>query len=144
MSFESYENLIAEKQNLWRDLYNVYPSILLESKFSNENAMSSEELLQMAKLYFKDLSQPEKNYNISLIDTSLLDGYKGQEIKIGDAIQLQIEDYYDDLDDIYEILSQFLFITDLNYSLRQNNISVTVNSIKYQEKLLQSLVKLIR
>lgn len=144
LSFPQYEELQEKKENLWRSLYTNYPSILLESKFSNKDATTSEELYKLASLYFKDISQPEKQYNIGLIDTSLLDGYSGQEIKLGDAIQLKVEDFYTDLDDIYELLSQFLFVTDIGYKLRENTFNVTVDSIKYQEKLLQSLVKLIR
>ena len=93
----------------------------------------------------KDLSQPERNYNISIIDLASLSGYEGQELCIGDSILLDADDYYEEYDDIKTTLSQYLFITDISYTLRKDsNISLTVNSIKYQEKLIQRLVKLIK
>ena len=99
----------------------------------------------MAKLAFKDYTSPEKQYNITLIDAAALDGYQGQELDIGDSILIRTADYYDAVDETYRALNQYLFISDIGYSLRQDtNISLTVNTIKYQDKLLQSLVKLIR
>ena len=80
-----------------------------------------------------------------MIDIHSLTGYIGQELKPGQGILLDASEYYDEYDDLYAALSQYLFITDVSYSLRSDaDISITVNSIKYQEKLLQSLVKLIR
>jgi hypothetical protein len=71
--------------------------------------------------------------------------YLGQELKIGESILIDAEEYYDDPDDIYKSLSQYLFISDISYSLRKNSdIQVTVNTIKYQDKLIQRLVKLIK
>lgn len=99
----------------------------------------------MAQLAMKDKTQTENSYSLSLIDTHSLHGYRGQKIKIGDSIALEVNDFYDKLDDLYKLLSQYLFITDISYSLRSDaDISVTVNTIKYQDKLLQQLVKLIR
>ena len=80
-----------------------------------------------------------------MIDVHSLTGYIGQELKPGQGILLDASEYYDEYDDLYTALSQYLFITDVSYSLRSDaDINITVNSIKYQEKLLQSLVKLIR
>ena len=74
-----------------------------------------------------------------------LKGYKGQELVPGQGIQINANEYYDENDSIYNALKQYLFITDVSYSLRNDaDINITVNNIKYQEKLLQSLVKLIR
>lgn len=140
-----YKQKLDEKLNLWKNLYIRYPGIFLENTYSNENARSSLQLLQMAKLAFKDYTSPEKQYNITLIDAAALDGYQGQELDIGDSILIRTADYYDAVDETYRALNQYLFISDISYSLRQDtNISLTVNTIKYQDKLLQSLVKLIR
>lgn len=99
----------------------------------------------MAQLAFKDYTAPEKQYNITFIDAAALDGYEGQELRIGDNILIRTSDYYDAVDEVYRALNQYLFITDISYSLRQDtDIQLTVNNIKYQDKLLQSLVKLIR
>jgi len=126
-------------------LYTRYPGIFLENTYENKDARSSEQLLKMAQLAFKDYSSPEKNYNITVIDAASLSGYEGQELHIGDGILLNTSDYYDAVDETYRALNQYLFISDISYNLRQDtDISLTVNSIKYQDKLLQSIVKLIR
>ena len=99
----------------------------------------------MAKLAFKDYSSPEKQYNITVIDAAALEGYEGQELHIGDSILLNTPDYYDSVDETYRAINQYLYISDISYSLRQDtDIALTVNPIKYQDKLLQSIVKLIR
>ena len=99
----------------------------------------------MAQLAFKDYTSPEKQYNVTLIDATSLEGYQGQELHIGDGILLKSSDYYENIDETYRALNQYLFITDISYDLRQDTgIALTVNIIKYQDKLLQSIVKLIR
>lgn len=140
-----YEGIKEQKENLWNKIYTDYPFLMLEDNYTYTLATTSEELLKMAKLVFKGKKQPEKGYSVSIIDTKNLEGYIGQELKPGQGIEINASEYYDENDDIYKALSQYLFITDISYSLRDDtNISITVNSIKYQEKLLQSLVKLIR
>ena len=94
---------------------------------------------------FKDKSRPEKDYQITYINANALSGYDNIELKIGDGILVDAEDYYDEIDNITEALSQYLFITDISYDLRKDSdIQLTVNSIKYQEKLIQRLVRLIK
>ena len=86
------------------------------------------------------MSQPENGYSISIIDISNILGYYGQEITIGDGIKIKTE-----ADALRNALSQYLFVTDISYDLRKDNgIQLTVNSIKYQDKLIQRLVKLIK
>lgn len=141
----AYERKLDEKLRLWQMLYARYPGIFLENTYENQDARSSEQLLKMAQLAFKDYSSPEKNYNITVIDAASLSGYEGQELHIGDGILLNTSDYYDAVDETYRALNQYLFISDISYNLRQDtDISLTVNPIKYQDKLLQSIVKLIR
>ena len=140
-----YDALMKEKSLLWQKIYRTYPNVLLETSFSYDKATTSDELLRMAKLAMKDKIQTENSYSLSLIDSHNLQGYKGQKIMIGDSIALAVNDFYDKIDDLYELLSQYLFITDISYSLRSDtDINITVNTIKYQDKLLQQLVKLIR
>lgn len=141
----AYEDKLNEKLNLWKLLYTRYPGIFLENVYENSNARSSKQLLNMAKLAFQDYSSPEKNYNITVIDAAALEGYEGQELHIGDGILIKTSDYYDAVDETYRALNQYLFISDISYNLRTDtDISLTVNPIKYQDKLLQSIVKLIR
>lgn len=149
-NISEYENIKQERDLLWQSIYAQYPFLLLESHFSNELATTSKELLKSAQLSFKNNKEPERGYSIGMInknriEASKLGGYKGQELKVGFGIQIDAHEYYDEIDDVYKALSQYIFITDLNYELRKDtNISITVNSIKYQEKLLQSLVRLIK
>ena len=145
LQIPEYEAKLHEKLLTWRKLYTRYPGIFLENTYSNEDARSSQQLLQMAKLAFKDYTSPEKQYNITVIDAASLQGYEGQELHIGDGILLNTSDYYDTVDETYRALNQYLFISDISYNLRTDtDIALTVNNIKYQDKLLQSIVKLIR
>lgn len=140
-----YETALGEHNRIWDNLYKFFPGIILETTYSNPDATTSQDLFTLAKNHFKDLSRPERGYSISVIDAASLSGYKGQELRIGDAIQLDAEEFYDEYDAIKKTLSQYLFITDISYDLRKDSdIQLTVNSIKYQEKLIQRLVKLIK
>lgn len=154
----NYEMLIEKREDLWRSFYEEYPYLFLESSYSNDSATTSEDLLMMAKYAFEDQKYPEKSYSISLIDlvqdvetrdnndgTRNPQYYYGQELHIGDAIQISAEDYTNDRDDVYEALSQLLFITDISRDLRNDgNCQLTVNTIKYQDKLIRRLAKMIR
>jgi hypothetical protein len=99
----------------------------------------------MASYFFKDTSQPERNYSITITDLCSLLGYKGERLSIGSAIQLSNTDYYIGADSVTKALEQLLFITDISYTLRADtDVSITVNSIKYEDKLIEKLVKLIK
>ena len=140
----TYEKLLEEKLGLWQYLYSLYPNVLLESSYKNEQASSSAQLYKEAQLAFKDKMHPEKQYNITIMDMNRVTGDRSL-FRIGDPIAIHAQEYYDESDDVFQALSQFLFITDISYTLRNDaDIQLTVNSIKYQEKLLQQLVKLIR
>lgn len=140
-----YYELKQEHDNFWSQLYHDYGYLLLENVYTNENATNSLDLLKMAKLYFKDLNTPERQYNITVIDTASLDNYKGEEIRIGDGIRVNAQEFYNEYDVIYQSLSQYLFVSDISYSLRQvTDISLTVNDIKYSDKMIQRLAKLIK
>ena len=53
--------------------------------------------------------------------------------------------FYEEEDDLKHILQQPLFITDINYTLRKDDeVKLTVNTVKYQDKMIQRLVNLIR
>lgn len=142
----NYMNAKDNHDNIWQNIYRKYPSIILESKFSDEDATTSKDLLLLAQNAFKDKSMPERGYNISLINNiDQFYGYKGQELKIGDSIRLKANEFYDGFDDISNSLNQLLFITDIKYNLRKDtDINLTVNAIKYQDKLIQRLAKLIQ
>ena len=140
----TYEKLLKEKLGLWQYLYSLYPNVLLEGSYKNEQASSSAQLYKEAQLAFKDKMHPEKQYNITIMDMNRVVGDRSL-FRIGEPIAINAQEYYDEPDDVFQALSQFLFITDISYTLRNDaDIQLTVNSIKYQEKLLQQLVKLIR
>lgn len=140
-----YYDLLQEHDNFWAEIYKKYGYLLLENVYTNENATNSVDLLKMAQLYFKDLNTPERAYNITVIDTASLMNYNGAEIRLGDGIQIRANELYNEYDAIYQSLSQVLFVSDIGYSLRNvTDISLTVNDIKYSDKMIQRLAKLLR
>ena len=141
-----YYRLKKIHDDIWSSqLYQHFGSLILENNYKDTLSTTSQELYNAAVNAFRDYSAPERQYNLTLIDVAQLKGYTGQDLRIGDAIRINADMYYNEYDQIYNSLSQYLFITDINYNLRNvTDISVTVNSIKYQDKLLQKLVKLIK
>lgn len=158
-----YESLLERRNNMWRELYNDYPYLFLEGSFSSESATTPEQLLTMAKYDFEDKKYPEKSYSISLIDlvqdvetvdkkdtntntyTYNPSYYYGIELHIGESIKIDATDYVDTRDDVYEALSNLLFITDIIRDLRNDgDCQLTVNTIKYKDKLIRRLAKLIK
>lgn len=152
-----YEELLDQRDLIWRDFYKDYPYLFLESSYTSDSATTSADILYMAQCAFKDLQYPERSYSISLID--LIQNIETQdedmkynpqyhrnpELHIGDGIMLSVGDFIKNKDDIYEALSQVLFISDITRDLREDgNCQITVNSIKYQDKLIHRLAKLIK
>ena len=143
--FSVYTQVKKERDNFWTLMRCQYPYILLEDNFSSSDATTSSELLLLAKYAMKDKTRPERDYRITYINSSALDGYVDSELKIGDGILIDASEYYDEIDNVTSSLSQYLFITDISYDLRKDSdIQLTVNSIKYQDKLIQRLAKLIK
>ena len=140
--YEYYQYL---HNNVWDNIYKLYPNVILEENYNNTDATTSTELYDTARLAFKDYIQPEAQYNITTIDINNLQGYKGQELNIGDVIDLTSDELYNNYDDLKTSLQQHLFITDLNYTLRSDkDIAIGVNVIKYGDKVIKELIKLIR
>lgn len=134
-----------DQRIIWNEIYTNYPGLVLESQYSNENATTSTELFTLASYAFKDLSYPERKYNISVIDINSLKGYYGQELKVSDSILLNVGDYTDQYDDLRTAISQHLYISDISYTLRKDDdIQLTVNTVKYQDKMIKKLARLIR
>ena len=140
-----YEDEMKTKEALWSSISINYSGLLLENSFSTKQATTWKELLQASKNAFKDLSQPESSYNLTMLDFRKLKDYQGQEFFVGQGIKISSEDFSEPTDWTQKILSQYLFISDISYSLRSDaDIQLTVNNIKYQDKLIQRLVKLIK
>ena len=146
----TYTRLKQQHDLIWQRLYQNYPNLMLENTYSNNDATTSLELYQFAKQYFNKYCQPERNYNISTIDVAQLRGYQGDAtvLHVGDAIELDPNEYVDTKaadDPVYSALNQYLFISDISYKLRSDaDIQLTVNDIKYEDKLIKSLATLIR
>ena len=134
----------AQKFGCWYNIVYMQKNLLLEYKDEHVSSINNEVVDDFSVLVDYDEIK-EKNYSLSVIDYYSLLNYKGEELKPGYGIQINTNEYYDESDDIYTALKQYLFITDISYTLRKDDdLNITVNSVKYQEKLLQSLVKLIR
>jgi hypothetical protein len=63
-----YKQAQSDHNKIWARLYSQYPHLLLEQSYQNQDAITSEELLQAAQYAFKDHNQVESNYNVVVID----------------------------------------------------------------------------
>lgn len=142
---ESYEQAKFHHNRIWKEIYRNYPNVILEKNFSDTDATTSTLLYQSAVRAFNDYKDVERSYSITIIDTNHLENYIGQPLKIGMPIEIDAEAYTDDFNEIKDSLIQYLFITDMSYSLRKDSdIALTVNTIKYQDKVIKQLLGLIR
>lgn len=145
LPMEEYYKYQKQHDQIWTTLYHKYPGMILQNTYKNEKALTSSELLQMSSYILKNKQQPEAEYSLSVLNVAQLKGYYGQEIRIGDGIKLDAQSYYNEYDQIYKSLSQYLFISKISYALRNPvDISLTVNDVQYEDKIIQRLVKLIR
>lgn len=158
----NYEKYKREQTEMWKRIYTSFPGLILEKDYSNEDAGTSEELYLSAEAYFKDMHRPSYTYNVSTIDVNKLFSYNSdysngdvhrfgpvdyehQEIKIGDSILLNAAEITTEFDEVYDAFTKYLFVTDKSYSLRNDSdVSLTVDVLKYQDKLIQKLAKLIK
>lgn len=144
-TIEEYDKAQQKHDAIWNRIYNTYGNVILENSYSNSTAVNAEELYVAASNYFKDKAAPEKQYNISVIDIYSLKGYNNQKIQVTDQIRLAGQDFYDEMDELKDLINQPLFVSEISYSLRSDgDIKLTVNTIKYQDKLIRKLVSLIK
>ena len=144
-TIEEYDKAQKKHDAVWNRIYNTYGNAILENSYSNSTAVNAEELYIAASNYFKDKAAPEKQYNISVIDIYSLKGYNNQKIQVTDQIRLAGQDFYDEMDELKDLINQPLFVSEISYSLRSDgDIKLTVNTIKYQDKLIRKLVSLIK
>ena len=144
-TIEEYDKAQKKHDAVWNRIYNDYGDAILENSYSNSTAINAEELYIAASNYFKDKAAPEKQYNISVIDVYSLKGYNNQKIQVTDQIRLAGQDFYDEMDELKDLINQPLFVSEISYSLRSDgDIKLTVNVIKYQDKLIRKLVSLIK
>lgn len=151
----NYQRWLEQHNLIWQTLYNNYPNVILENKFTPEDASNSWEAYVLSKNAFKDLSYPEKDYSLKVINSTqllMIDNsgsnwvkYADKELTIGEAIAINSNDLYKNFDEVKRSLQQYLFITDISYTLRNDtDVQLTVNIIKYQDKIIRRLVNLIK
>ena len=144
-TIEEYDNAQKKHDAVWNRIYKTYGDVVLENSYNNSTAVNADELYIAASNYFKDKAAPEKQYNISIIDIYSLKGYNNQKIQVTDQIRLAGQDFYDEIDELKDLINQPLFVSEISYSLRSDgDIKLTVNVIKYQDKLIRKLVSLIK
>lgn len=144
-TIEEYEKAQQKHDAVWNRIYQTYGDVVLENSYNNSTAVNADELYIAASNYFKDKAAPEKQYNISIIDIYSLKGYNNQKIQVTDQIRLAGQDFYDEIDELKDLINQPLFVSEISYSLRSDgDIKLTVNVIKYQDKLIRKLVSLIK
>ena len=151
----NYQHWLDQHNMIWQSLYNNYPNVILENKYTPEDASNSWEVYVLAKNAFKDLSYPEKDYSLKVINSTqllMMDAsgsnwvkYADKELTIGEAIAINSNDLDKNFDEVKRSLQQYLFITDISYTLRNDtDVQLTVNIIKYQDKIIRRLVNLIK
>ena len=141
----NYNRLLKNHNDIWKEIYLNYPNIILEEVYSDSDAISSNDLLKGARNYLRQYYQPENNYSVSVINRSDLEG-PGYVPKIGQGILIDPTYYVKrSSKNFTSAIQQYLFVTDISYTLRSNSdIRLTVNSIKYSDKLIQRMAKLIK
>ena len=140
-NYETYRKL---QQEAWRTFYQKYPGLVVEQSYENTDALTSEELYNFAYAQFKDINKPEYDFSATVIEATKLKGYTGQELHIGDPIKIEMQDVMDTGKDNTS-LQQLLYISGISYSLRKDSSTeLTLNTLKYNDKLAQKLAKLIK
>lgn len=140
-----YETYLNNNKKIWQQIHKDYGMLILESSFTSDNAVDSKSLLQQAMAYYKDYEKPQTKYSLSVIDIAHLDGYTTIPIAIGDQVALVARSFYDEEDYIKQLLEERLFVNEISYELRKDSdITLGVDTISYQDKLISKLVKLIK
>lgn len=140
-NYETYRKL---QQEAWRTFYQKYSGLIVEQSYENTDALTSEELYNFAYAQFKDISKPEYDFSATVVEASKLKGYTGQELHIGDPIKIEMQDVMNLGKDNTD-LQQLLYISGISYSLRKDSSTeLTLNTLKYNDKLAKKLAKLIK
>ena len=143
-TYDSYQLLLAENQQIWTDLFKDFGMVLLESSYVSNTATSSEELYEEAMIYYNEYEKPNNEYNLTVLDIHSIHNHNASIIFIGDQIALQPKDFYADTDNLKNILQQKLFIESIQYTLRKDkDIQYKVSTVSFYDKLLNRLIGLI-
>lgn len=140
-----YNNLVANNKAIWKNLFKEYGMLLLETSFTSETATSTEELYNEAMTYYAEYEKPEKTYSLTITDISVVKNYISSIISVGDQIALDYNEFYQEEDDLKDLLQQHLFINSIKYNLRKDSdIQYDVTTTSFYDKLLSKLANLIK
>jgi hypothetical protein len=139
-------------------MYTTYDNLIVENTYTNDSALTPQLLLKAAQNKFNELSEPEPNYNVSMLDVYNENASIRSNIEITDQIHLNTQETgfvleyneYNALpktinkDKLICLLNKTLFITEISYSLRTDEkVSITVNPVRYGDILIDRLAKLL-
>jgi hypothetical protein len=153
-----YETALENQRKLWTEMYTTYDNLIVENTYTNDSALTPQLLLKAAQNKFNELSEPEPNYNVSMLDVYNENASIRSNIEITDQIHLNTQETgfvleyneYNALpktinkDKLICLLNKTLFITGISYSLRTDEkVSITVNPVRYGDILIDRLAKLL-
>jgi hypothetical protein len=139
-------------------MYTKYNNLIVENTYQNDSALTPSLLLKAAKNKFSELSSPEPDYSVSMLDVYNEDASIRSFIEISDQIKINTNETgynieYDEYEKsskkaysnkLEELLKKTLFISEISYSLRSDgDVSVTVNPVRYSDVMIDRLAKLL-
>ena len=83
-----YQAALAERDEIWWELYQKYGNVILENYYEDTTATNAELLLANALTKFELLSRPEPTYNLSMIDIYNINNAGLNKVEITDQILL--------------------------------------------------------
>lgn len=141
---ENYYNALDERDGIWTKIYEKYGHLIQENYYEDSTSTTPELLLENARIQFEFLSKPEPNYAVSIIDIYNIDNTGLNKIEITDQISIESDIIESKPNEIRRLLSEKLYVSGISHDLRSDaDISLIVNPIRYDDKLIKRLVKLL-
>ena len=140
------EKYTERKQELWKEFYDKYYYYIYEGEYSNTDETDSLSLYNQAITHYVGLMRPKAEYSITALDVSALAGSLMKMPEVGDTIKVYEEHIgiNDNLEDTW-LKSNEITVTAISRDLRKDyDISLTVNTNKYYDRLLQKLLLSIK
>lgn len=138
INYESEYNINKEKDLIIADLYNRYELYTIEGYYENSDELDSYGLMEQSKFIFDQNKYPTINYDLSIIDLSVLEDFKFLDINIGDKIIIDDKEIYKN----YNLEEpKYLIITGISYVLRDpSQTTLTIAKPEEELKLMQKLL----
>lgn len=141
---EPYDKALAAQKQTWFDFKAKYPSICLETTYTNNTATTSQFLYEAAMAQFKDLSNPEPDYNVGILDNFEINDISILNLQLGDQVRISKEILQEEQTEIKKMLENVLFVTSIKYNLRNDmSMNINVNKIKYTDVLISRLARIL-